>query len=41
LPIHTIDGLAFTASGTGHVHTGTNSAARADAIMRVPAYLAR
>ena len=24
LPIHTIDGLAFTASGTGHVHTGTD-----------------
>jgi dienelactone hydrolase len=41
LPIHTIDGLAFTASGTGHVHTGTNSAARADAITRVPTFLAR
>jgi dienelactone hydrolase len=41
LPIHTIDGLAFTASGTGQVHTGTNPAARADAIMRVPAFLAR
>jgi dienelactone hydrolase len=41
LPVHTIDGLAFTASGTGSVHTGTNPAARADAIKRVPAYLAR
>ena len=41
LPIHTIDGLAFTASGTGHVHTGTNPAARADAITRVPTFLAR
>ena len=40
LPIHTIDGLAFTASGTGQVHTGTNPAARADAIARVPAFLA-
>jgi len=41
LPVHTIDGLAFTASGTGHAHTGTNPAARADAIARVPAFLAR
>jgi dienelactone hydrolase len=41
LPIHTIDGLAFTASGTGHVHTGTNPPARADAITRVSAFLAR
>jgi dienelactone hydrolase len=41
LPVHIIDGLAFTASGTGHVHTGTNAAARADAITRVPAFLAR
>jgi dienelactone hydrolase len=41
LPVHTIDGLAFTASGTGHVHTGTNPAARADAITRVPVFLAK
>jgi dienelactone hydrolase len=41
LPVHTVDGLAFTASGTGHVHTGTDPAARADAIARVPAFLAK
>lgn len=41
LPVHTIEGLAFTASGSGHAHTGTNAAARADAITRVPAFLAR
>ena len=41
LPVHTIDGLAFTASGTGHVHTGTDPAARTDAMSRVPAFLAR
>jgi len=41
LPVHIVEGLAFTASGTGRVHTGTNPAARADAIKRVPAYLAR
>jgi len=41
LPVHIIEGLAFTASGTGQVHTGTNPAARADAIARVPAYFAR
>jgi len=34
-------GVAFSASGTGTVHTGTNPAARADALKRVPEWLAR
>lgn len=41
LPVHTIDGLAFASSGTGTAHTGTNPAARSDALTRVPAFLAR
>lgn len=41
LPVHTVSGLAFASSGTGVAHTGTNPAARADALTRVPAYLAR
>jgi len=41
LAVHTQAGLAFTASGPGVVHTGTNPAARADALQRVPAFLAR
>ncbi len=41
LPVHTLDHLAFASSGTGVAHTGTNPAARADAILRVPAFLAR
>ncbi len=35
LAVHTVGGLAFTASGGGAAHTGTNPAARADAIRRV------
>ncbi len=35
LPVHTVAGLAFTADGGGRAHTGTNPAARADAIRRV------
>jgi dienelactone hydrolase len=34
-------GLAFTASGSGVAMVGTDPAARADAIRRVPAFLAR
>jgi dienelactone hydrolase len=34
-PVHTVEGLAFTANGGGAAHTGTNPAARADAIRRV------
>jgi dienelactone hydrolase len=41
LPVHTIEGLAFASSGTGIAHTGTSPAARADALIRVPAFLAR
>ena len=39
LPLHAIDGLAFTAHSDGHAHTGTNPAARQDALSRVPAFL--
>jgi dienelactone hydrolase len=41
LPLHTLDGLAFTASNNGRAHTGTNPAARQDALVRVPAFLMR
>lgn len=34
-------GLAFSASGDGRATVGTNEAARADALKRVPAFLAR
>jgi dienelactone hydrolase len=34
-------GYAFSVDGTGRVHTGTNPAARADALRRVPQWLAR
>lgn len=40
-PVRTVKGLAFTGSGRGVAHTGTNPAARADALKRVPAFLAR
>jgi len=39
LPIHEIEALAFTANGNGRAHTGTNPAARQDALRRVPAFL--
>jgi dienelactone hydrolase len=41
LPVHVVEGLAFTADGDGQAHTGTNPAARADAIDRVMSFLAR
>ena len=41
LPVHTVEGLAFTANGGGQAHTGTNPAARADAIRRVMEALSR
>jgi len=41
LRVHSVGGLAYTASGTGRVHTGTNPEARADAVKRISAYLAR
>jgi dienelactone hydrolase len=34
-------GAAFSVDGSGKIHTGTNSAARADAIKRVQEWLAR
>jgi dienelactone hydrolase len=39
LPVHVIEGLAFTANSNGRAHTGTNPAARQDALGRVPAFL--
>ena len=39
LPVHVLEGLAFTADGEGEAHTGTNPAARADAIDRVMKFL--
>lgn len=41
LPVHIVEHLAFTASGGGSAHTGTNEAARTDAIDTVMKYLAR
>ena len=41
LPVKQVKGLAFTANGDGVAHTGTNPAARADAIQKVPAFLAQ
>jgi dienelactone hydrolase len=40
-PLRELTGLANTADGTGKAHIGTNPAARADALKRVPAWLAR
>jgi dienelactone hydrolase len=34
-------GYAFSADGSGRIHTGTNAAARADSLKRVPQWLAR
>jgi dienelactone hydrolase len=34
-------GYAFSGDGSGSVHTGTNPTARADALKRVPQWLAR
>ena len=41
LQVHTNEGLAYTADGGGAAHSGTNPAARADALSRVPAFLVR
>lgn len=41
LPVRVVKGLAYTARGTGSAHTGTDPAARADSLMRVPAFLAK
>jgi dienelactone hydrolase len=41
LPVHQRTGLAYSADGAGTAHVGTNEAARADALQRVPEWLAR
>ena len=41
LPVHSVKGLAYTANRNGLAHTGTNPAARQDALMRVLAFLSR
>jgi dienelactone hydrolase len=40
-PLRELTGLAYTADGSGRAHVGTNAAARTDALMRVPEWLAR
>ena len=40
-PLREVTGLANTADGTGKAHLGTNAAARADALARVPQWLAK
>ncbi|HXW25636.1 MAG TPA: dienelactone hydrolase family protein [Xanthobacteraceae bacterium] len=40
-PMRQLTNLAFSADGSGRAHSGTNPAARADAIKRVPEWLAR
>jgi dienelactone hydrolase len=40
-PLHMRTGYVFSVDGSGRVHTGTNPQARADAIKRVPEWLAR
>ncbi len=40
-PVRQSSGLAFTAGGSGTAHLGTNEAARADALKRVPEWLTR
>jgi dienelactone hydrolase len=40
-PVRELTGLAYTADGSGRAHIGTNAAARADALMRVPEWLAK
>ena len=41
LPVRERRGLAYTTNGDGLAHVGTDPAARADALRRVPAFLAR
>jgi dienelactone hydrolase len=40
-PLRELNGLTFSADGSGRAHVGTNPAARADAFRRVPQWLAR
>ena len=41
MPTRQLSNLAFSADGSGRAHTGTNPAAREDAIKRVPEWLSR
>jgi len=40
-PLQLRTGLAFSTDGSGRVHSGTNAAARADALKRVPEWFSR
>jgi dienelactone hydrolase len=40
-PLQVRTGLAYSVDGSGRVHSGTNTAARADALKRVPEWLER
>jgi dienelactone hydrolase len=40
-PLQQRSGYKFSTDGSGKIHTGTNAAARADALRRVPQWLAR
>jgi len=40
-PVQVRGDYAFSSDGTGRIHTGTNAAARADSLKRVPQWLAR
>jgi dienelactone hydrolase len=40
-PVQVRTDYAFSRDGTGRIHTGTNTAARADSLKRVPQWLAR
>ena len=40
-PLQVRTGLAFSTDGSGRVHSGTNPAARADALKRVPEWFSR
>jgi dienelactone hydrolase len=40
-PLQVRTGQAYSVDGTGRVHSGTHPAARADAIKRVPEWLAQ
>ena len=40
-PLQTRTGLAFSVDGSGRAHSGTNPAARADALRRVPEWIER
>ncbi len=40
-PVRVLTGLAYSADGSGRAHVGTNPAARADALRRVPQWLMR